>query len=61
MKIFKIIIEIFLGLIGYVNNDPIKYCILHKQKNCFYINSIYCNFPNCQMLIDYELENENDV
>lgn len=54
MKIIKLIIEILLAIVGYQETDPVKYCEVYKNSGCSHVDGMYCNFPDCEILIEFK-------
>ena len=53
MNVKKLLFEIILAVFGPKDNDPVKYCELYKIEGCCHIDGLYCNFPNCKLLIEW--------
>lgn len=37
-----------------MSNDPCKSCSLYKEIGCTHVDGFMCDFPSCEMLVEYE-------
>lgn len=35
-------------------NDPVCHCRLYKKEGCSHVDGFLCDYPDCEMLHDYE-------
>lgn len=37
-----------------MNNDPVRDCLLYRDRGCNHVDGFLCDYPDCSMLKDYE-------